>query len=181
MNRSTNLLSRNDPASCFWLKRDRQYFLKTLWLEVHKQQSSLENYTSNNTTQHNAAQVQHETTRQNTSTTRHNTSTIRHNTSKTRPNTSAKEARTAKIGLYFTLFVTKLYIFLNLNCLQENVHAKVSHGYSFVNMLRTCNRTFFLVKTSGSLLLYIALNWEIINVDVLSKKVKNCLKYLLIL
>ena len=131
-NRSTNLLSRNDPTSRFWLKRDGQYFLKTLWLEVQKQQSSLENYTSNNTIQHNAAQVQHETTRQNTST--------------TRPNTSAKEARTAKIGLYFTLFVTKLYIFLNVNCLQENIHAKVSHGYSFVNMLRTCNRTLFLVK-----------------------------------
>ena len=32
--------------------------------------------------------------------------------SKTRPNTSTKEARAAKIGLYFTLFVTKLHIFL---------------------------------------------------------------------
>ena len=146
-NRSTNLLSRNDPTSRFWLKRDGQYFLKTLWLEVQKQRSSLENYTSINTTQHDAARVQHETTRNNTSTTRHNTSTIRHNTSKTQLNTSTKEARTAKIGLYFTLFVTKLYIFLNVNCLQENIHAKVSHGYSFVNMLRTCNRTLFLVKS----------------------------------
>ena len=81
--------------------------------------SSLENYTSNNTRQH-------ETIRHNTSTTWHNTSTntakhettpdnrntIWHNTSKTRLNISPKEGRTAKIGLYFALFVTKLYIFL---------------------------------------------------------------------
>ena len=81
--------------------------------------SSLENYKTNNTSQHEA----NETTRHNTSTTRDNTSqhdttrvphdTTRHDTSKTqdnasitRPNTSTMEAQTAKIGFYFTFFVT---------------------------------------------------------------------------
>ena len=94
--------------------------------------SSLENYTSNNTTQHDTTRVQHKTTRHSTSTTRlkhdttrgntnttqgststarDNTSTIRHNTSTTRPNTSTGEALAAKIGLHFALFVTELYIF----------------------------------------------------------------------
>ena len=36
-----------------------------------------------------------------------------------------------------------------LDSLQENMHAKVPHGYSSVTMLRSCNRTPFLVKTSG--------------------------------
>ena len=67
--------------------------------------SSLEKYTSDNTRQHDTTRVQHDTTRG-------NTSTIRHNTSTTRPNRSAKEALAAKIGLYFALFVTELYIFL---------------------------------------------------------------------
>ena len=39
----------------------------------------------------------------------------------------------------------------------------------------------FLVKASGELLLFIALNREIIDVEVRCKKVKNCLKYILIL
>ena len=64
-----------------------------------------------------------------------------------------------------------------LESLQENIHAKVPHGYSSVNMLRTCSRTPSLVKTFGELLLYIALNRQILNVEVLFKKVKNCLKY----
>ena len=68
-----------------------------------------------------------------------------------------------------------------LDSLQENIHAKVSHGYSSVNMLRTCSRTSFLVKASGELLLYITLNIEIINTEVVSKKVKSCLKYFLTL
>ena len=38
-----------------------------------------------------------------------------------------------------------------------------------------------LVKASGELLLYIALNIEIINVEVHPKKATNCLKYNLIL
>ena len=45
-------------------------------------------------------------------------------------------------------------------------------------MLRTCSRTPFLVKASGELPLYMALNREIINVEVRSKKIKNCLKYI---
>ena len=52
------------------------------------------------------------------------------------------------------------------------------HGYSSVNMLHICSRTLFLENTSGELLLYIVLNIEVINVEVLSKQVKNCLKYI---
>ena len=48
----------------------------------------------------------------NISKTHNNTSTIRHKTSITRPNTSTKKVRAAKIKLYFTPFVTELYIFL---------------------------------------------------------------------
>ena len=72
-----------------------------------------------------------------------------------------------------------LYEYLDI--LQENIHAKVPHGYSSVNMLRKCSRTPFLLKTFGELLLYIAQNREIINVEILYKKVKKCLKYILIL
>ena len=56
--------------------------------------------------------VQHNTQQDNASTTRDNTSTIRHITSTTRLNTSTKEALAAKVGLYFALFVTDLFIFL---------------------------------------------------------------------
>ena len=60
-----------------------------------------------------------------------------------------------------------------LASLQENIHARAPHRYSSANMLRTCSSTPFLVKTSGELLLYIAINSEIINVEVLSKKIKK--------
>ena len=36
----------------------------------------------------------------------------------------------------------------------------------------------FLENTSGEVLLGIVLNLEVINVEVLSKQVKNCLKYI---
>ena len=52
------------------------------------------------------------------------------------------------------------------------------NGYSFVNMLHTCSRAPFLENTSGELPLYIVRNIEAINVEVLSKLVKNCLKYI---
>ena len=42
-------------------------------------------------------------------------------------------------------------------------------GYSSVNMLHICSRTPFLENTSGELLLYIVLNIEAINIEVLSK------------
>ena len=97
------------------------YVNQQIWLGISKR-SSLENCTSDNTRWHDTTRLQHETTRHNTSTTwdntrhtsttRDSTSTIRHNTSTTRPNTSTKEALAAKIGLYFALFVTELYIFL---------------------------------------------------------------------
>ena len=64
-----------------------------------------------------------------------------------------------------------------LDILQENIHAKVPHGYSSVNMLRKFSRTPFFIKKH----LYIAQNREIINVEILYKKVKKCLKYILIL
>ena len=50
------------------------------------------------------------------------------------------------------------------------------HECSSVNMLRTCSRTLVLVKASGELLLYIALIREILNVEVLSMKIKNVLR-----
>ena len=118
----------------------RSFIKLTVQFSWFDWRSSLENYTSNSTRQHDTKRVQHEiirhntsTTRDNTSTTRHNTSTtrdntgttqhntskirdntstIRYNTSTTRPNTSTKEARAAKIGLYIALFVTELYFFL---------------------------------------------------------------------
>ena len=54
------------------------------------------------------------------------------------------------------------------------------HGYSPVNMQYVCSRTLFLENTSGELLLYIVLK-VVIDVKVLSKQVKNCLKYISIL
>ena len=59
--------------------------------------SSLENYTSNNTRQHEHNTRQHETTRHNTSETRYNTSTTRHKTSKTQHK------------IYFDLFISSLH------------------------------------------------------------------------
>ena len=50
--------------------------------------------------------------------------------------------------------------------------------YSPVNMLHICNRTPFLKNISGELLLHIVLNIEVINVEVLSKQVKNYMKYI---
>ena len=79
---------------------------------VRVQHDTTHDNTTNNTSQHNTTRVQHDTTRHHTSKTQDNTSIIRYNTSMTRPNTSAKEARTAKIGLYFTFFIIELYIFL---------------------------------------------------------------------
>ena len=52
---------------------------------------------------------------------------------------------------------------------------------SSVNMLHICSRTSFLENTSGELLLHIVLNIEFINVEVLSQKVKNYLKYISVL
>ena len=56
------------------------------------------------------AQHEYNMTQHEYDTTQHNAT--RHNTSTTRPNTSTKKALAAKIGLYFALFVTELYIFL---------------------------------------------------------------------
>ena len=55
------------------------------------------------------------------------------------------------------------------------------HEYSSVNMLHICRRTPLIENTSEKLLLYIVLNIEVINVEVLSKQVKNCLKYISII
>ena len=58
------------------------------------------------------------------------------------------------------------------------------HEYSSVNMLHICRRTPLIENTYEKLLLYIVLNIEVINVEVLSvlsKQVKNCLKYISII
>ena len=49
-------------------------------------------------------------------------------------------------------------------------------GYSFVNMLYISSRTPFSENASGELFLYIVLNIEVINVEALSRQVKNHLK-----
>ena len=54
-------------------------------------------------------------------------------------------------------------------------------GYSSANMLHICSRTPFLESTSGELLLYIVLNIEVTNIEIISKHVKNGLKYISIL
>ena len=41
LTRSTNLLSRNHPTLCFWLRKDTQYILLTLWLEVQSSRSQM--------------------------------------------------------------------------------------------------------------------------------------------
>ena len=43
------------------------------------------------------------------------------------------------------------------------------HGLSSVNMLHICSKAPFLENTSGELILYIVLNIDVINVEVLSK------------
>ena len=93
-------------------------FISFRFRKDNPRRSSLKNYTSNNTTQHEATRDNKNTTQHNTSKTRyntrqhkHNTSIIRRNTSTTQPNTSTKKAQAAKIVLYFALFVTDLYIF----------------------------------------------------------------------
>ena len=53
--------------------------------------------------------------------------------------------------------------------------------YSSVNMLHICRRTPFIENPSGKLLLYVVLNIKVINVEVLSKQVKHCLKYISII
>ena len=50
--------------------------------------------------------------------------------------------------------------------------------YSSVNMLHICSKTPFLENTFGGLLLHIILNMEVINIEVLSRLVKNYLKYI---
>ena len=47
------------------------------------------------------------------------------------------------------------------------------YEYSSVNMPHICRRTPFIENTSAKLLLYIVLNIEVINVEVLSKQVKT--------
>ena len=50
--------------------------------------------------------------------------------------------------------------------------------YSSVNMLHICSKTPFLENTFEELLLHIILSIEVINIEVLSKLVKNYLKYI---
>ena len=69
--------------------------------------SSLESYTSNNTTQHdthNKTRVQHDTTRDNTSTKRVQHNATQDNTSTTQHNTSTKQPK-----ICFDLFISLLH------------------------------------------------------------------------
>ena len=137
--------------------------------------SSLENYTSNNTRQHDTTRVQHEykttqynttriqhdttrvqhdtardntsTTRHNTSTTRHNTSTIGYNTSRTQLNTNTEEAWTAKIELYIALFVTELYFFLI--SLRNSYNSPTCNIVSTLWTSKAYNTSFRNVKQPG--------------------------------
>ena len=74
----------------------------------------------------------------------------------------------------------------NLDSLQENIHTKVwlqmywNYTFAWVFFCEYAT-TPFIENSSGKLLLYIFLNMEVINVEVLSKQVKNCLKYILII
>ena len=78
----------------------------------------------------------------------------------------------------------------NLDSLQENIHTKVwlqmywNHTFAWVffcEYATICRTMPFKENSSGKLLLYIFLNMEVINVEVLSKQVKNCLKYISII
>ena len=61
-------------------------------------------------------------------------------------------------------------------CVFSFIEITLLHGYSSLNMLHLYSRTPFSENTYGELLLYIVLNREVINIEVLSKQVKNCLK-----
>ena len=58
-------------------------------------------------------------------------------------------------------------------CDLKYIEITLLHEYSSVNMPHICRRTPFIENTSGKLLLYIVLNIEVINVEVLSKQVKT--------
>ena len=62
-------------------------------------------------------------------------------------------------------------------CDLKFIEITLLQGYSSVNMLHICSKTPFLENTLWELLLYIVLNIEVLNVEVLLKKVKNCSKY----
>ena len=58
-------------------------------------------------------------------------------------------------------------------CDLKYIEITLLHEYSSVNMPHICRRTLFIENTSGKLLLYIVLNIEFINVEVLSEQVKT--------
>ena len=69
------------------------------------------------TTRDNTTQHEYETRQRDTTQIKHDTARVKYDTTRsqhdsTRVNTSTKEARKAKIGLYFSPFVTELYTFL---------------------------------------------------------------------
>ena len=81
--------------------------------------SNLETCTSSNTTQyeyntrqHDTTRVQHDTTRDNT--VQHETTRVQYDTIRAKhdPTRVQRKLLAAKIGVYFLLFVTELYIFL---------------------------------------------------------------------
>ena len=66
-------------------------------------------------------------------------------------------------------------------CDHNFIEITLLRGYSSVSILQVCSRMPFLENPSGELLLYIVLNIEIINVEVLSRHVKSYLKYISII
>ena len=59
------------------------------------------------------------------------------------------------------------------NCDFSFVEITLLDGYSPADMLHICSKTPFSENNSGELLLYIVPNIKVINVEVLSKQVKN--------
>ena len=66
-------------------------------------------------------------------------------------------------------------------CDHNFIEITLLRGYSSVSILQVCSRMPFLENPSGELLLYIVLNIEIINAEVLSRHVKSYLKYISII
>ena len=111
-----NNLSNQGVASHSKIKTLRYFRLRSSAHDlVQKITRHNKSTTRGNTRQHEYNTTQHEYNTRKHDTIRDNMSIIQYSTSKIRLNTSTKEVRTAKIGLYFALFVTKLYILYKLN------------------------------------------------------------------
>ena len=97
--------------------------------------------------EYNATQHEYNATQHEYNATQHEyNSTMRCNTSKTKLSTSTKEARTAKIGLYITLFVTELYLFLIF--FGNSYYSPICNIFSTLWMSKVYNTSLRNVKQS---------------------------------